>query len=64
MTAQHRQMLALLKLPMEAVDLANLLGWPIEVTYKELATLEAMQAVKVRIEHAGKRIAFRGWVAA
>jgi hypothetical protein len=64
MTAQQRQLLALLTLPMAAVDLAHLLGWPHEVTYQELVALEAQGKVKVRIDYAGHQITFKGWVAA
>ena len=49
---------------MAAVDIAHLLGWPLEVTYQELVALEAQQAVKLRIDYAGHQITFKGWVAA
>ena len=64
MTANQRQILALLVIPMAATDLAHLLGWPLDVTYQELVALEAQQAVKLRIDYAGHQITFKGWVAA
>ena len=61
MTAHQRQLLALLVVPMAAVDIAHLLGWPLDATYQELVTLEAQNAVRVRIDYTDHQITFRGW---
>lgn len=64
MTDEQQTALAAISHPITACDLAYTLGWPLEVVYRVLVSLEAKGLARVRIDFRRHCQHWRGWVAA